>query len=417
MGSSSRLGRDSRTSAILSVTGGLVGALALVLGPFVSFRPNRIVEGVSASAVGAFDTLGWVILGLWVAATIAAPAVWGPSLSEGASRSLGARGRSLLGVGRGLLGAASLVLVLEESGRVATEFAAGQGTAARTSFGWAFYLFLFALFLLLYAISVDTPSRAGRIAIGLAPFVGAIGLAAFGALGELGIVREWTLTRSTFTRELTRHLFYALGATIGAVILGIPLGIACARSRRAETIIMGVLNLGQVLPALAFVGIMIPILGTISDRLAGLKSLGISGIGWAPVMVVLLVYALFPITRNTLVAIQQLDPAVIDTAKGMGMARRRSLWEVELPLAFPVVVAGVRIALVQSTAGAIIAAFVGGGGLGTIMFMGLEQTSMDLVLVGVVPIVALALLFDTLLRAIERFSARGRKLDLELSGA
>ncbi|HSQ21666.1 MAG TPA: ABC transporter permease subunit, partial [Coriobacteriia bacterium] len=78
--------------------------------------------------------------------------------------------------------------------------------------------------------------------------------------------------------------------------------------------------------------------------------------------------------------------------------------EVELPLAFPVVLAGIRIALVQSTAGAIIAAFVGGGGLGTIMFFGLEQTSMDLVLVGVLPIVALALVFDAGLRAVERMA-------------
>jgi len=145
--------------------------------------------------------------------------------------------------------------------------------------------------------------------------------------------------------------------------------------------------------------------------------LGISGIGWAPVMVVLLVYALFPVARNTLAAIQQLDPAVLDTAKGMGMGRWRSLWEVELPLALSVVLAGVRIALVQSTSGAIIAAFVGGGGLGTIVFLGLEQTSMDLVLVGVIPIVALALFFDALLRVVEHFAGRGRRVDLALSTA
>ena len=168
---------------------------------------------------------------------------------------------------------------------------------------------------------------------------------------------------------------------------------------------------------MAFIGIMMPILGAIGDRSESLRSLGISGIGWAPVMVVLLVYALFPVTRNTLVAIQQLDPAVLDTAKGMGMSRWRTLGEVELPLAFPVVLAGVRIALVQSTAGAIIAAFVGGGGLGTIMFMGLEQTSMDLVLVGVVPIVALALFFDALLRSVEHLAVRGLRVDPALTTA
>jgi ABC-type proline/glycine betaine transport system permease subunit len=136
---------------------------------------------------------------------------------------------------------------------------------------------------------------------------------------------------------------------------------------------------------------MMPVFGALGRNVAPLKSIGVAGIGWAPVFVVLLVYALYPVVRNTIAAIRALDPGVLDAARGMGMGQWRLLAEVELPLGFPVVLAGVRIALVQSTAGAVIAAFVGGGGLGTIMFFGLEQTSMDLVLVGVLPIVALAL--------------------------
>ncbi|MDP2299791.1 MAG: ABC transporter permease, partial [Actinomycetota bacterium] len=289
-------------------------------------------------------------------------------------------------------------------GGEAASFAAVQGAAARTSFGASFYLALLAAFLVSYSASAETPGRRGRTVIALFPIIGLVALTATGALAELGIVREWVLTRPTFVRELRRHLFYALGATGGAIALGIPMGVLSARSRHAETAIMGSLNLGQVFPALAFVGIMMPILGALGDRFSAVKALGISGIGWAPVFVVLLVYALFPVTRNTLVAIRQIDPAVLDTARGMGMGRWRSLFEVEMPLAFPVVLAGVRIALVQSTAGAILAAFVGGGGLGTIMFFGLEQTSMDLVLVGVLPIVALALVFDAGLRVVERMA-------------
>jgi osmoprotectant transport system permease protein len=161
---------------------------------------------------------------------------------------------------------------------------------------------------------------------------------------------------------------------------------------------------------------MIPVMAALGQHIPGLKAAGVSGIGWAPVMVVLLLYSLYPVTRNTMVAIQQLEPEVLDAAKGSGMNRSRTFWEVELPLAFPVVLAGVRVALVQSTAGAIIAAFVGGGGLGTIMFMGLEQTSMDLVLVGVIPIVLLALCFDALLRAIEHFTGRRQKTSTALVG-
>lgn len=415
-----------RASAVVGLVGGLIGVVALTVGPFVSFRRNRVVDGESASAVEALGILGWVAFGLWLFVLLTTLALWyrGRASSGNPGRTAGrqmaaVRGLppSLAGVGCGLLATCALLILLVQTGSAASAFASGQGPAGRTSFGWSFYLFLFALYLVLYAAAADTPSRAGRILVGLTPFLGVVLLTVFGALGELGIVREWTLTRSTFARELTRHLFYALGATIGAIVIGIPLGVISARHRGARSIIMGLLNLGQVLPVLAFIGIMMPILGAVGDRSETLRSLGISGIGWAPVMIVLLVYALFPVARNTLVAIQQLDPGVLDTAKGMGMSRWRTLWEVELPLAFPVVLAGVRIALVQSTAGAIIAAFVGGGGLGTIMFMGLEQTSMDLVLVGVVPIVALALFFDALLRAVEYLAGHGRRVDLALSAA
>ena len=389
---------------LIGLAGGLIGVFALLFGPFVSFRPNRVAEGEAVSAIGGLGTEAWIALVLVLLAASAgllrlerSPSVWGAV--------------------RGVAVSCSLLLLLAQTGSAASAFAADQGTAARTSFGWSFYLLLFALYLLLYGISAETPSRPTRVAVGALPFVVALGLAASGALDEVGILRESVLVRATFARELGRHLFYALGATIGAIVIGIPLGIMAARRTRVETAVMGVLNLGQVLPALAFIGLMIPILGGLSDRVPGLDSLGISGIGWAPTMVVLLVYALYPVTRNTLVAIRQLDPGVLDTAKGMGMGRRRTLWEVELPLAFPVVLAGIRIALVQSTAGAIIAAFVGGGGLGTIMFIGLEQTSIDLVLVGVIPIVALAWFFDALLRAVEQIAARGRKIDLATSAA
>ncbi len=359
-----------------------------VLGPFLSFRPNRVVDGISATALQSFGVTGWLLIALWV--TIAA-------LTLTSSRPAPA-------LVRGLLGHVGLGIALASSGGAAAAYAAGQGTVARTSFDWAFYVMLFGLFLVQYSASAGVGSFAGRAVIVWAGIAIVVGLSLSGALAELGILREWLLARDTFAREFRTHLVYALGATGAAVALGIPLGVLSARSRTAETPIMGVLNLGQVFPALAFIGIMMPVLGALADRVPLLKALGVAGIGWAPVFIVLLIWALFPVVRNTLVAIRQLDPSVLDAARGMGMGRWRLLFEVELPLAFPIVLAGIRIALVQSTSGAILAAFVGGGGLGTVMFLGLEQTSMDLVLVGVLPIVALALVFDSGLRAIERLT-------------
>jgi len=399
-----------RANAITAIVGGVLGITALAAGPFLWLRPNRIVEGEPAVALASLGATGWTALALWSLAAFGA--LWSGRwpwrrrcADSGTRRERLAR--SVWNAVRGFLAGVSLLLLLAAAGDRAAAFAATEGTIARSSFGWGFYLFIFALYLVIYAAMTETPDRTTRIVFAALPFVGVVALTAAGQLGELGIVREWALARSTFARETGRHLFYALGATGGAMLIGIPLGVLAARRRRARAAVMGLLNVGQVLPVLAFIGIMMPILGALSDHLPGLRSLGISGIGWAPVMIVLLVYALYPITRNTLISIQQLEPAVMDAAKGMGMGRNRTFWEVELPLAFPVVLAGVRIALVQSTAGAIIAAFVGGGGLGTVVFLGLEQTSMDLVLVGVLPIVALAVCFDALLRSVEHLVSRG----------
>lgn len=363
--------------------------LATVVVPMLAFRQNRVVDGVAETALEAFGLLGLLVTALWIAAGIAA--FLRPT-----------RGSLLV---RAVTGPAAFLLVLAASADAAARFAdAGQSAAARTSFSAGFYLTVLALFLTSYAVSATTRNRMFRLAIVIAPLAGVVALAASGALAELGIVREFLLARATFAREVRRHLFYAVGSTSIAVVLGVPLGILSARRPRVESVVMGGLNLGQVFPALAFVGLMMPVLGGLGDRFTVLKSLGVSGIGWAPVFVVLLVYALYPITRNALVAMRQLDPAILDSARGMGMGRWRLLAEVELPLALPVVLAGIRVALVQATSGAVIAAFVGGGGLGTIVFFGLEQTSMDLVLVGVMPIVALALAFDAILRGVERLA-------------
>jgi osmoprotectant transport system permease protein len=117
--------------------------------------------------------------------------------------------------------------------------------------------------------------------------------------------------------------------------------------------------------------------------------------------VVLLFYALYPITRNVFTGMRSLDDGIVDAAAGMGMKPRQRLVRVELPLIAPVVLVGVRIAAVQTTAAAILAALLGGGGLGTIVFFGVQQTAEDLILLGVIPIVAISLAVDTALRLAE----------------
>ena len=147
MASSNRPVRGSGANAAISAAGALIGAFALTLAPFVSFRPNRIVEGETLSAVAAFGGWGWMAVVLWLVAGLLFLV-----LRPGWPRWVG----DLLGVGRGLLATAVLLLLLVLAGGQAAEFAAGQGPTARTSFSWGFYLFLFAFYLVLHATAAGT---------------------------------------------------------------------------------------------------------------------------------------------------------------------------------------------------------------------------------------------------------------------
>ncbi|MHB8925045.1 MAG: ABC transporter permease, partial [Coriobacteriia bacterium] len=292
----------------------------------------------------------------------------------------------------------------------AASYAALTGPLARTSLGLSFWLMLLAAYLVLFSARSALASRAERAIVLLAFPLAALALLATGSLGELAVLREYANTREAFWEAFRQHLAYVGGATGISIVLGVVLGVWSARRRAAEAAVFGVLNVAQVMPALAFIGLLIPPMSWLGDNVGIADFVGISGIGWAPVFLVLVSYALYPITRNTYSAMRTLDAGIVDAARGMGMNAWQRLTQVELPLAFPVVLAGIRIALVQTTAGSIIAALVGGGGLGRIVFYGLEQTAEDLVLLGVAPIVLLALTFDATLRAIGDSAVREEML-------
>ena len=131
-----------------------------------------------------------------------------------------------------------------------------------------------------------------------------------------------------------------------------------------------------------------------------LGRIGISGVGPAPAVIALVLYALLPIVRNTAAGLAGVPASVLDAARGMGMSRRQSLWQVEVPLALPLVLAGLRIAVVQAVGLASVAALIGAGGLGAIMFQGLFADALDLVLLGAIPVVLLATVVDGLLKAL-----------------
>ena len=174
-----------------------------------------------------------------------------------------------------------------------------------------------------------------------------------------------------------------------AILIGIPLGILCTRRERLRGPILAFASIMQTVPSLALFGFLIPV------PLIG-------GIGKRTAIVALILYALLPILRNTLVGIQSIDPAVRESAVAMGMTPSQLLWQVELPLASRTLIAGIRVATVTTIGTATIAAAIGGGGLGVFIFRGIASVDSTEILAGAIPAACMALLADGGLGWIER---------------
>ncbi|MGH9316471.1 MAG: ABC transporter permease [Thermoanaerobaculia bacterium] len=195
--------------------------------------------------------------------------------------------------------------------------------------------------------------------------------------------------RSEILSLTAEHLLLVALSTVLAVAIGVPLGILLTRRPRLARPILGFAGVVQTVPSLALFGFLLP-----------LPLIG--GIGARTAIVALIVYALLPILRNTCAGIRSVDPAIVEAATGLGMTRRQRLWWVELPLALPVVLAGVRIATVVSIGLATIAAAIGAGGLGVLIYRGIAIVDNRLILAGALPAALLALGADFLLGAVER---------------
>jgi len=186
-----------------------------------------------------------------------------------------------------------------------------------------------------------------------------------------------------------KHLWMVVASTLLAVMIGIPLGILITRKPGWNKPVLGGANIIQTVPSLALFGFLLPVpwIGARSERLA---------------ILALTLYALLPLIRNTYAGINGVDRAVVEAGRGMGMTDRQLLWQVELPLALGVIIAGVRVAAVISVGLATIAAALGAGGLGEYIFRGLSMVNNQLILAGAIPAAALALLTDVTLGWVER---------------
>ena len=365
-------------------------ALAGAALPFALFRANRIVLGEPRSLLDALPSfpsaflIGILLVGFAVA-LLRLPII------------------AKLVAGFAVL--ATLFVVIGWSAGYLTP----EGdTFARVSPGAGFWLLVFAFALLVAdALTRLRLAPLARIAILLAVVAAATLLLWSGSWNNLSLLKEYSTRAPAFWAEARTHLALAFGSVAIAAVVGMPLGIVCYKVRPVRAAVLNVLNIVQTIPSIALFGLLIAPLAWVAANVPGASAAGISGIGAAPAMVALFAYSLLPIVSNTVVGLLGVPPAAVDAAKGMGMTGRQRMVGIELPLAFPVILTGIRIVLVQNIGLATIAALIGGGGFGVFVFQGIGQTAMDLVLLGAVPTVALAFAAAVVLDALVEMTSRG----------
>jgi osmoprotectant transport system permease protein len=231
-------------------------------------------------------------------------------------------------------------------------------------------------------------------------------LVATGHLDGWSVLVEGRSEGPRWVQELVQHL-RLVGSALGlALLIGAPLAVWASGRRRAAGAVLGLANGIQTLPSLALLGLLIAPLSALADAFPALRALGLSGIGTAPALTAMTLYALLPILRNGVVALRGVAPGPLDAARGMGMTSRQTFWRVRLPLALPVWLSGVRQAAVLLVGVAAVAALIGAGGLGTYIFKGLQSAATDLILLGAVPAALLALGVDAGLRGLETLLGR-----------
>ncbi len=377
------LGREfNRVVLALAIT----ATAAAMLGGFVTLAPNRLVSGQPIMlwhAAPLRDSAAIAALGLLLAALAFAPAGrWVHHAAAATAMAL-------------------ILLILATAGDSAGLVAADAPARARVSLGAAFWVMLAAASLALVDALQRAKAGAGvQLLVMTALAAGVVGMAETGMFDALSLAREYRNRQGVFAAAFTRHIALVVGSVGPAVLIGVPLGLVAARRPRWQGPIFIVLNLLQTIPSIALFGLLIVPLSAVAGAFPALGAMGIGGIGVAPAIVALVLYALLPVARNTAAGIAGVEPAVIDAATGMGMTRHQILWRVELPLALPVLLAGLRIVTVQAIGLAVVAALIGAGGLGSFVFEGLGQYATDLVLLGALPAIILALAADFLLQAL-----------------
>jgi len=204
-------------------------------------------------------------------------------------------------------------------------------------------------------------------------------------MNKIGFLQFLQYRGSEIFKLTGEHMKITGVAVFLAILVGLPLGIYITKNKKVSNVVLNTANVFQTLPSLALFGLIIPIMG----------------IGFKPAIFVLFLYALLPIIKNTYIGINSIEPSIIEAGKGMGMTKTQILTMVEVPLALPIIMGGIRISTVINIGTATIAALIGAGGLGDFIFKGISMGNNNMILAGAVPTALLAMSVDFILGVVE----------------
>ena len=367
---------SNRVVALLALL--LLAAAAL---PFANFAPNRLVSGNGLWLWQIWPFPPQALLALPVALWILC---WLPG-----------RLPSLLIL---LFAQGGFTLLMWAAGQAADHLATNASPLARTSPGSGLWLWLLLMLLICNdAIRRLTARPLWRWLLNVQLWLLPCWLLWSGALDGLSLLKEYANRQQTFNDALSQHLTLLWGTLLPALLIGVPLGMACWRHPRRQSSVFTVLNIIQTIPSVALFGVLIAPLAGLAQRFPWLAMLGVAGTGLTPALIALVLYALLPLVRGVVAGMQQVSPQVLESAAAMGMGRGQRFLRVQLPLALPVLLRSLRVVVVQTVGMAVVAALIGAGGFGALIFQGLLSSALDLVLLGVIPVIALAVTVDALL--------------------
>lgn len=351
--------------------------------PFINFAPNRLVSGESI-ALSHLPAQTWLLFSIPV--LVLAILVLTPCRPLPLLLTL-------------IVGEFLFLVILWKLGQTAKHFAETGSTLARASPGSGLWLSL-TLCLLLCADAINrlTSSVLWRLLLNMQIWIVPVALLLSGYFADLSLLKEYANRQEVFDDALFRHLALLFGTLLPALVIGVPLGVFCYTRPAWQSSVFSVLNVIQTVPSVALFGLLIAPLAGLVKLAPWLGSVGVSGIGVAPALIALVLYALLPLVRGVVAGLAQVPRNIIESAEGMGMSRWQIFRQAEVPLALPVLLRSLRVVCVQTIGMTVIAALIGAGGFGAIIFQGLLSSALDLVLLGVIPVIALAIIFDALFK-------------------